>query len=161
VTLDRRRAPDVQQAIRDDRLRLALQPERLDRLGVDRATRERVGPLPDQDLTGAGGLLESGRHVDGIARRQALTGARDDLTTVDAGAQRQRDAVVVLELDVQGHERVPELDRCTRRAERVIVVHRRHPEDRHHRVADELLHRSAVTLQTQAGGLEVARHHAA
>src|SRR5439155_1427491 len=47
------------------------------------------------------------------------------------------------------------------RPQGVVFVHDRHAEDRHHRVADELLHRSAVPLDHVRHRLEVAGHHAA
>ena len=43
-------------------------------------------------------------------------------------------------------------------AQRVVLVRDGDPEDRHHRVADELLHRAAVTLEDDAQILEVAAH---
>jgi hypothetical protein len=42
-----------------------------------------------------------------------------------------------------------------------VLVHGRHAEDGHDRVADELLHRAAVALDDRLRGLEVARHHVA
>ena len=38
------------------------------------------------------------------------------------------------------------LDRCTHRAQPVVLVGQRHAEDGDHRVADELLHPTAVAL---------------
>ena len=45
-------------------------------------------------------------------------------------------------------------------AQRVVLVHERHAEDGHHRVADELLDGAAVPLQHDARLVEVAQHHA-
>ena len=43
----------------------------------------------------------------------------------------------------------------------VVLPDDRHAEHGHHRIADELLHRSAVALHCGLGRREVARHHAA
>jgi hypothetical protein len=51
---------------------------------------------------------------------------------------------------------VPHLDCGPERAERVVLVHDRHAEHGHHRIADELLHRAAVPLDDRLHPLEVA-----
>ena len=51
--------------------------------------------------------------------------------------------------------RVAQLDRRANRTERVVLAHGRHAEDRHHRVADELLDRAAVPLDRRARDGEV------
>ena len=62
----------------------------------------------------------------------------DDLAGVDADPQ--------LEL----RDGVAQLERCARRAQRVVLVHLRDPEHRHHRVADELLDARAVAFEDRA-----------
>ena len=54
-------------------------------------------------------------------------------------------------------QRVAHLDRRPAGAERVVLVRHRHAEHRHHRVADELLHRAAVRLDDPPHPLEVTR----
>ena len=48
---------------------------------------------------------------------------------------------------------------AARAAEGVVLVGRRDAEDRHHRVADELLDRATVPLQRQLHDVEVAAQH--
>ena len=71
-----------------DRLRLALERERLDLHHLGLVAYEPVGQLAEQHLTLPGGLLEARRDVDGVAGHEPLSGRRvagDDLTGVDAG----------------------------------------------------------------------------
>ena len=60
-------------------------------------------------------------------------------------------------VDAELGQRVAHLDRRAARPQRVVLVHDRNAEDRHHRVADELLHRAAVRLDDPLHPLEVAR----
>ena len=53
-------------------------------------------------------------------------------------------------------ESVLRLSRGAHRAQCVVLVDRRHAEDRHHRIADELLHGAAVPFDGLPYGLEVA-----
>ena len=57
-------------------------------------------------------------------------------------------------------ERIPHLDCRSARAQRIVLVRDRHAEHRHHRVADELLHRAAVPFDHEPDLLEVAAHRA-
>ena len=59
--------------------------------------------------------------------------------------------------DAELRQRVAHLDRRSAGAQRVVLVRRRDAEHRHHRVADELLHRAAVRLDDRLHPLEVAR----
>ena len=149
------------QAVGPERLRLALRRDRLDRLGLDRFLHEPVGLLADEHLARRGGLLEARGHVDRVAGREPLLGAGDDLAGVDAHAQLQARAVVALELVVQLAEGAAQLVGGPDCPERVVLVHDRHAEDRHDRVADELLHGPAVALDDHLRRLEVAGHHPA
>ena len=88
---------------------LPLERQRFDRLGLDRSLREAARLLADQDLARLGRLLETCGNVDDVARSQPLLGSRDDLARVHAGAELQRDAVVALELVVQGLQRGAQL----------------------------------------------------
>ena len=137
------------QAVGGHALGLALQLERLDRLGLDRVAHERVGELAEQRLLRRRGLLEPGGDVDRVAGREPLVAgglAGDDLAGVDAGADRHRDAVVALELDVQRVEPGAHVERRADGPQGVVLVRLRHPEHGHDGVADELLDRPAVAL---------------
>ena len=78
-----------QQTVRDDGLRLPLERQRLDRLDVDRPAGKASRLLTDQDLARLRSQLETGGDVDGVARRQPLVSADDDLSRIDAGAELQ------------------------------------------------------------------------
>ena len=85
-------------------------------------------------------LLEPGGDVDGVARDERVSLAGDDLPGVDADPG--------LELELA--DGIAHLPGGAHRAQRVVLVRDRHPEDGHHRVADELLHRAAVPLEDRA-----------
>jgi hypothetical protein len=95
---------DVEQAVRRDRLGLALERQ-LDALALDVVADEGVRDLADQDLVRGRVLLEPGGDVDRVAgrevHRRVLVGVGDDLAGVDAGPDRQPDAVEPLELLVE------------------------------------------------------------
>ena len=61
-----------------NRLGLALQGERLDRLEEYGVADEQARLGADQDLTGSCRLLQPGRDIDGVARDERLTLASDD-----------------------------------------------------------------------------------
>ncbi len=71
-----------------DRLRLALEGERLDGLDLDRVAHEKPGLGPDVGLAGRSGLLEAGGDVDRVPGDEGLALAADDhLTRVDADSR--------------------------------------------------------------------------
>ena len=125
----------VEQPERRHRLRLPLQLERLQLLDRDRVPHQRPRRLAEQDLARRRRLLQPRRHVDRIAgheRLVALVTTSPVFTPIRASelaAPRQR---------------LPASPPPPARPHRVVLVHHRHPEHRHHRVADELLHRPAV-----------------
>ena len=146
-----------------DRLGLTGERERLERLGFDGVGNESVRFCADQDLSSGRGLLEPGRDVDGVARRQLLCGCRvagDHLAGVHSGARLDAESMVALEVLVEQGERRVHLDGCPDRAQRVVLVQRRESEHRHDRVADELLHGPAVVFDRRLHRVEVAGHHA-
>ena len=154
----------VQEPECGDPLRLPLQLERLDGLDVDVVADEPVRQLSEQHLARAGGLLEARRGVDRVAGDEPLPRGRiagDDLSRIDAGAVRERDAVRALESLVQPGERLLHSPGRADRAQRVVLVHAREPEHGHHRVADELLDRAAVARDLGAHRVEVAGHRLA
>jgi hypothetical protein len=131
---------------RRHRLGLALDRERLDRLGLDSLAHELQGGLADQDLTWSCCLLEAGGRVDRIPGGQALLGASYDL----AGGEPDSG------LDAKLWQGITHLDRRSTCSESVILVHFGDAEDRHDRIADELLHRASVRLDDLFHPLEVA-----
>ena len=132
-----------------DRLGLSLQGKWLDRLEENGIANEQPRLGADEDLTGSCRLLEPGGDVDGVARDECLTlAADDDLARVDADARLE---------PVLG-DRLAHLRCGADRTQRVVLVRDRDPEDRHDRVADELLDRAAVSLEDDAKVLEVAAH---
>ena len=74
-----RRVTHSHEPIRGNRLGLALQLERLDRLDVDRVANERQRRLADQHLARLGRLLQPCRDVDRITGREPLLGPRHHL----------------------------------------------------------------------------------
>ena len=154
---------DVIEPVRRDRLGLAFGGDRVGGLGTDGVARQPVRLLADQDLSRGGCLFQAGRGVHGVTRHERLPGrgiAGDDLARVHADPRGERDPVVALELLVEVDESVAHLHRRPDPPERVVLMHLRDPEDRHHRVPDELLHRAAVAFDRDLHRVEVARHHA-
>ena len=106
--------------------------------------------LRDHDLARARSLLEPSRHVDGVAHHTGLRAVPDrprhDQPAVDPDP----------ELEGRGHLFGPSLDHLEHGDRRlhgpdgIVLVRHGHPEDGHHRVADEFLHRPLAGLD--AGG---------
>ena len=138
------------QAIRGNRFGLALQGERLDRLGEDVAPDKGIGDLADEHLVDGRGLLEAGGHVDGIPGREPLLGGGSVFATTSPVLTPVRladaDAVLALEVVVQPFERADHAVGRADGAHRVVLAGPREAEDRHDRVADVLLDPAAVTL---------------
>ena len=109
-----RRVAHAQQPVGGNRLGLALQLERLDRLDLDRVANERERRLPDQHLARLRRLLQPRGDVDRIAGRQPLLRPGHDL------ARHHADPPLQPELG----QRVPHLDRRPHRAQRVVLVQR-------------------------------------
>jgi hypothetical protein len=123
-----------QQPIRRDRLPLALQLQGVHRLQLDGPTDQPDRLLAQQHLTRCRCLLEARRHIDRIAGGQPLSGPGHHLPAGDSdpGLQSQlRDCR--LHLACRPH-----------RPEGIVLVELRHPEHRHHRIPNELLHRTPV-----------------
>ncbi len=135
------------QPVRRHRLSLSLQVERLQRFDLDGVTHQLECRLAEKHLTRLSGLLQSGGNVNHIPRREALLGTGNDLSCHDANAS----------LDPEVGQSLAHLDSRPAGAEGVVLVRERDAEDRHHRVADELLHRAAVAPDDLVHPLEVAR----
>ena len=101
------------------RLRLALQRERLERFRFDGAANKRERGFPDQHLTWLRRLLQAGRDVDRVAGHEALFGPGDDLTGGEADAA----------LQAKLGKSLAHLDRRAAGAEGVVLVGERHAED--------------------------------
>ena len=163
-------APDVAvQALGRDQpvgrhlLALALERERLDRLGLDRVAHQAIGARAEVDLVLGRRLLEPGGDIDRVAGRELLLGRRivvgDDFAGVDAGAVREDDAVARLQIDVDALEHGLHPRRGPDRAQRVVLVRQRQAEHGHDRVADVLLDLAAVARDLGRHGREVAVLH--
>ena len=139
VACDRQRVTeDVEEPICVDRRGLSLQLQRRERLDDDRIADEKSRLGPDENLAVGGALLEPRGDVDRVAGDERLSlSAHDDLARVDP------DPCLQLVLG----DRLAHLPRRADGAKRVVLVRRRDPEDGHHRIADELLDRAAVTLE--------------
>ena len=98
--------------MRLDRLRLPFQRQWPDRLGPDGIPGEPVGRVTEQDLALAGDALEPLRDVDGVSGGERVAADRvagDHLAAVDADADRDPDAVDLLQVLVQALDRLSEL----------------------------------------------------
>ena len=105
------------------------------------------GRVSDEDLARRGRLLEARRDIDRVASGQPFGRASDDCAGVDPDARQE----------AKLRQRVAHLDCGSHRPERIVLVHVRHAEDGHDRIADELLDRAAVRLDDALHALEVAR----
>ena len=112
---------------------------------------ESLGRRADENLAGARSLLEALGDVHCVACGERLAGARDDLPGVDADPH----------LEPEGRDGVAHLEGRAYRSQGVVLVDLRDTEDRHRRVADELLHRAAVALEDRAQLRVVAGHELA
>ena len=130
------------ESVSGDLLALALEAQRLEGFDLDRVSHEPVRRVAEEDLARGRGLLEPLGDVDGVAGCESLAPsgvAGNHLARVDAGPHLDPDTPVPLEVVVQAGELFTHLGRGADRAERVVFVDDRNPEDGHHRVSDELL----------------------
>ncbi len=108
------------------------------------------GALGHDDLARLRRLLEPGGHVDGVAcdhpQIGAWLGRCEDLAGAHTDAQPEPHAVCALEPFVQAIETVLHRQCATQRPGRVVLVRARDAEQRHHGVADELLHDATLGL---------------
>ena len=146
------------------RIRPTFHGDRHDEIGDDGVSHQPIGGFAEQDLTRGRVLLEPGGHVDRVSGNESLIGLGltcDDLAGVDADARRDGHSPGGADLLVEVVQGGGHLLRRSDGPQRVVLVQLRHAENRHHRVADELLHRSAVPLHRPAHLVEVQRHHPA
>ncbi len=141
-----RRVAHVEEPVGGNRLGLAFQNERLDRLDLGRVAGKRERRRSDQHLARLGRLLQPGGDVDRVAGREPLLGAGDDLPCHHADPPLQAEL----------RQRVAHLGRRAQSAQRIVLVQHRHAEHGHDGVADELLHAAPVPLDDRLHRLEVA-----
>src|SRR6185369_15967723 len=84
--------------------------------------------------------------------------ADHDLARVDADAHLELQAALLAERRVEPRQLAAHVDGRPNRTQGVVLMERGYPEDRDHRVADELLDRAAVALEDLAHRLEEAAH---
>ena len=125
---------DLEERTNRDRLPLALQLEHSLLSDIDRAANEGERRDADQHLPRVRRLLQPRRHVHRVAGRQPLLGAGEHLARVDADPT----------LQAESRQGFPHLNRRPARPQRIILMHHRNTEHRHHRVPDELLHRATM-----------------
>jgi hypothetical protein len=141
-----------------NRLDLAFRFDRLRFSVVDRLLRRVKGDLVDEDRVLRRRGLEPRGGVDDVAGRHPLAHLRPSVQKHEHFAGRDADADLQL-----GFLPRPVADR-ERGADgplRVVLVRGRRAEERHHRVADELLDRAAEALQLAADVVVVAAEEAA
>ena len=147
------------QPVRNDRLGLALQLERRQRLDRYQLAEQLDRFRPEEDLVGLRGLLQTSSDVDRVTRCQPFLRSRDDLAGVDTDPHSKPRAEVAFQLFVQGGDSEPKICCGSHAPKRIVLVNHRNAEDGHHRVADELLDNAAVALHGFARHIEVARQH--
>jgi hypothetical protein len=158
--LERRRVgPHREQPVGEEGLGLPFRNDSLDRLELERRLGQLPRRFPDQDLAGLRSLFEARRHVDRVARRERSGLVRDHLAGVDPDPHLQPGSELALQVHIQEREFLAHVVRCARGTQGVVFVHDGDSEDGHDGIADELLHRAAVTFEHPAGDCEVAFHH--
>ena len=134
-----------------DRLGLAL---RLDRLGLavlDGVASRPVRRLADEDPVHGSGGLETSCRVDDVAGGHPLSGVGARIERHERFAGRDPDP----ELEPLLDREVANGERGADGSLRIVLVRDGCAEQRHHRVADELLDRAAVALELRANTLVV------
>ncbi len=166
VGLDRH-VQHADDAVRDDRLALPLERDRLALLELEPVHREPSRRLAHQDLAQGRRRLEALRGVhrvtDDRVRALHVVGEQpgDHLAGVHADAQRQADAVLAIEVVVEAHDRGLHRERGMDRALGVVLVRDRRAEDGHDGVPDVLVDRALVSLDLPCQGAEVRAEDAA
>ncbi len=134
-----------------DRLGLALRLNRGPIAVLDRLPRRTVGRPVDKNAVDRRRGLQPGRRVDHIPGGHPLTLARARAERDQRLARRDPDPH--LQLGLLLRHPVPNRQRRPNRPLRIVLMRHRRPEQRHHRIADELLDRAPEPLQlgTEAG----------
>ena len=116
--------------------------------------------LADENTVHGREALEPRGRVDDVSRHEPLALSRVGVERDDRLAGVHRYANLQLELRVaavQLADRVADPERRPDSPLRVVAVPDRRAEDRHHRIADELLDRAAAGLDLRTHALEVRR----
>ena len=121
---------------------------------------QQYGRLADQHLAGLGRCLEPSRRIHDRPGHEKLPGRtepRGGLARIypDPNFQGLEEPERIAHAAEAPAEREP----GSHGTERVVLVHGGQPEDRHHRVADELLRPATEGLQLLSGGIEELADH--
>ena len=139
-----------------DRRRLALGDHRGERLELDRAAGRAHRRLVDDHCSDRSRALEASGRVDDVACDHSLAAFRPRPERDDRLSGRDRRAHSNLEpLPAELLDRVQDPERRAHGSLGVVLVRDRRAEDRHHRVADELLDRAAEALDVRLDALVV------
>ena len=145
-----------------DGICLPAQVERLDVLGDDRGVNEPMGRRAHQNLPNGRRLLQACRGVHRVAGRDRPTGrggADDHLARGDADAHVEPHTEGRFELISEPADGLASLHGRADAAQGVVLVGRRHAEERHHGVADELLQMASMPFERCRHRREVPVHH--
>src|SRR5262249_17590381 len=134
------------------RIRLALEPQRLEGLELELGGGRPMRFGADPDVTVAGRFAQPGRQVDGVTHHgEAALRAAADLSgearaRVDADLQRERGRQDRTDLGVllEGGEATPEVDGGVQRLARSVLDGVWHAEERHQAFADVLVDDPAI-----------------
>jgi len=129
------------------------------RLGRDVVRNQPVGPLTEDDLPGAGGLLESLGEVDGVAGEVLLDRAglaHQQVTGVDPDPDLELDAPLATKLLGLLRDGRTQLDGRPDRAQGVVLVQLDDAERGHEVVAVPLADAGAAAAENPADGLTIA-----
>jgi len=130
-----------------DRIGLAFGGHRLRLPEANHLSRRALGRLVHEQAVHGSRALQARRGIDHVPRDHALTLGRSRVEGDQRLAGRNCDAH--LQLAVL-HDRVPNRQAGANRTLGVVFVRHRSSEDRHHRVADELLNRATSPLELAA-----------
>ena len=113
---------NAEQPVGDERLRLALGFDRLDRLELQRSFGELPRGVPDEDVARLRRLFESRGDADRITCRKCAALAGHDLAGVDPHPDLQLDAELALKISVEAAELVAQLVRGAGGSQRIVLV---------------------------------------
>ena len=134
-----------------DRLRLALRLDRLCRLVADDAASGAIRRLVRDDTVHGRCALKARGGVDDVARRHAFAGIGPRVERDERLAGRDPDP----ELEVFLDGKVANCESGADSALGIVLMRGRCSEEGHHRIADELLDRAAVSLELRADAFVV------
>ena len=143
-----------------DQVGLALHLELAEVVQLERRAGEVLGRPRDEDVTGLRRGLQAGSDVDRVTQGRVLVAQvapdvpDDDRPGVDAGADREVDAALRLQLACELLGRGDHVEASADRALGVVLVGHRGTEEREHRVALELRDRALVAEDGRAHELE-------